>query len=371
MERDERSSDLPLSASASLAADYVRLPLHTPYRLIFGDLTHFDTILVTARVDGATGVGEATILTGYTNETCEGGWALARDLIGRFDGKPVAAIRATLARHLDEAPFVATAFLTALDAAERHPVLEPRETVRVPLLAPLNGKTEAEIELELERALGAGFRTIKVKVGFDIEADLKRVAFIRRTLSGRAIMRIDANQSLSKDEAIDFVSRLSPEGIELLEQACAAEDWDAAAAVAQVGRAAGIPIMLDESIYTMADVERAAALEAADIVKLKLMKSGSIDMFLASLDRAAKLGFGIVCGNGVAADVGCRMEALATAGRIIGAGEMNGFHKLSAPIFREPMRLEAGTLVIPPGPAPALDEAAIAAARVDRVGSSE
>ena len=45
------------------------LPLTTPYHLSFGDVTAYDTVLVRL-VDhtGAEGIGQATVLTGYTDE---------------------------------------------------------------------------------------------------------------------------------------------------------------------------------------------------------------------------------------------------------------------------------------------------------------
>ena len=57
----------------------LNLPLKIPYKLAFGPVTAFDTILVTVTGDnGEEGFGEATILTGYTPETVDGAWAKAR-----------------------------------------------------------------------------------------------------------------------------------------------------------------------------------------------------------------------------------------------------------------------------------------------------
>ena len=48
------------------------MPLKTPYKLVFGNVEAFDTLLVTVTLaDGRSGVGEATILTGYTEETLD------------------------------------------------------------------------------------------------------------------------------------------------------------------------------------------------------------------------------------------------------------------------------------------------------------
>jgi L-alanine-DL-glutamate epimerase-like enolase superfamily enzyme len=63
------------------------------------------------------------------------------------------------------------------------------------------------------------------------------------------------NQGYDREQGCAFAVALDPEGIELFEQPCAAGDWDAARAVADVSP---VPMMLDESIYGMADIERAA-----------------------------------------------------------------------------------------------------------------
>src|SRR5438132_5113936 len=83
-----------------------------------------------------------------------------------------------------------------------------------------------------------------------------------------------------------FARRVSPESIELLEQPCHAKDWDAAAAVVAV---TAVPLMLDESIYSMDDIDRAARL-GASFVKLKLMKFGSLKRLERGLRRIRELG---------------------------------------------------------------------------------
>ena len=64
----------------------LQIPLAKPYKLAFGDVAHFDTLLVRIVVDGRAGLGEATILNGYTDETVEGSWALAAALTRQLSG---------------------------------------------------------------------------------------------------------------------------------------------------------------------------------------------------------------------------------------------------------------------------------------------
>ena len=97
--------------------------------------------------------------------------------------------------------------------------------------------------------------------------------------------------------------------------------------VLPAARGRGIPLMLDESIYSAREIERAAELGAATYIKVKLMKFSSLSRLEASIHRIRELGMRPVLGNGVAADVGCWMEACIAAQCIDNAGEMNGFLK--------------------------------------------
>ena len=78
---------------------YLQIPLTKPYRLSFGPVEHYDTIVVEL-IDsvGRYGFGEATLLTGYTDETIAGSWALARELARELTGLPIAAFTERLRR---------------------------------------------------------------------------------------------------------------------------------------------------------------------------------------------------------------------------------------------------------------------------------
>jgi L-alanine-DL-glutamate epimerase-like enolase superfamily enzyme len=61
----------------------LQVPLKVPYRVVFGAVEHFDAII--AEVidrDGRTGFGEATVLTGCTDETIEDRWQAAKAFAG-------------------------------------------------------------------------------------------------------------------------------------------------------------------------------------------------------------------------------------------------------------------------------------------------
>ncbi|MGH6660895.1 MAG: mandelate racemase/muconate lactonizing enzyme family protein [Rhodospirillales bacterium] len=343
---------------AAITLYRLELPLHRPYHLALGEVTAFDTILAVAEDgDGRRGFGEATILTGYTPETIAESWPAAAQLARRVAGMETPDAKDLIGLAAHHQPFMATALITAAEMLEGNPLLVVREPARVPLLAILNETEEKEIAAEIEARLAEGYDTLKVKVGFDADADLKRVRFIQGALAGRASIRIDGNQGFGQDDAVRFAGGIKPDNIELFEQPCDAHDWKAAEAVAE---ASTVPMMMDESIFGPDDIKRAADLGCAKFIKLKLMKAGGLDSLAAGLRLIRELGMTPVLGNGVASDIGCWMEACVARTLIDNAGEMNGFLKPKARVFRKPIGVERGAMVVKAGLPALIDDAALA-----------
>lgn len=334
---------------------YIQLPLTIPYRLAFGEQRRFDVILVGLRDSrNRVGWGEATILPGYTTETVETGWSAALTILRECHTE--ADIRQQAIKTAKETPFVASAFLTALDWLANHPSL--RRSGRFPLLGTINGKFDKPeaLQCEIEELIETGYRTLKLKVGWNIEGDIRQVRTIQKIVDGRARLRVDGNQGYTQEQAVEFLSLLDPDDIELVEQLCAAGDWEAAVAAKH---AAHVPLMLDESIYTLDDVLKAAKLGCADFVKLKLMKLGNIDTLEHGLRMIREHGMTPVLGNGVATDLGCWMEIAAALGNVDTAGEMNGFLKTRPQLLSSPLHMDGADVVLT-GQIPEINEATIA-----------
>lgn len=341
----------------------LRIPLTRPYRLSFGLVEHYDTIIVELADDeGGHAFGEATVLTGYTDETIEESWNAAHGFAERMAAEGLSAASPNIARFAEGHPFTATAFGTALEMARGTRHLAVTAATAVPLLGLLHATEAASIENEFEALLAAGYRTIKVKVGFDAARDARLVATVQKAVRGRAAIRLDANQGYGAAEGVAFVRALDPDGIELFEQPCAAGDWESHLAVC---RASGVPLMLDESIYGLADIERAAALRAAQFIKVKLMKFATLERLAQAIARIRELGMTPVLGNGVAWDPGCWMEGCIAARLIDNAGEMNGFLKPQSGLLEPPLEFRDGAVWLTPGYAPRLDREALERYAVD------
>ncbi len=340
----------------------LQVPLKVPYRLVFGPVEHFDTII--AEVidrDGNAGFGEATILTGYTDETIEDSWQAAKEFAGNLSAAGDRAGR--LINELGvKFPFTATAFGTAIEMLAGSRLLKLPADTAVPLVGLLNAKDEESMHAEFVQLLQAGYRTIKVKVGFDLDKDIELVKTFQKVVNGRATIRLDANQAFTAQQGVSFVKALDPAGIELFEQPCAAGDWDSHLAVA---RAAQVPMMLDESIYGLEDIDKAGKLKAATYIKLKLMKLVTLDALSKAIERIRTLGMKPVLGNGVACDPGCWMEGCIAARQIDNAGEMNGFLKARAPLLENALDFRDGAMRLKADYSPQLYRAGLEAYLLD------
>ncbi len=336
----------------------VRLPLVTPYRLSYRTFEEFEPILVEIRDDNQrSGFGEGHISPGSSSETRAGGWAFAKRLAQALLGTSPEEAKARLEEEFHASPVAATALTRAIEMLEGHPLLKVEESVRLPLISPVNGLDAQEIEAEIEDKLEKGFRTFKVKVGKDVDADLERLAAIQRAAAGRATLRVDANRGYDQRDAVRFATRIDPSGIELFEQPCAAENWNANAAVA---RESAVPVMLDEPICGLADIERAAGLDGVGYVKLKLKRFGGLNRLHTALRRARELGLEPVLGDGLGGEPMCWMEACVARSTIDNAGEFNGYLKPSERLFQTPLGFEDGNLVLAAGPRPELDQEQLA-----------
>jgi L-Ala-D/L-Glu epimerase len=343
----------------------VTLPLIRPYVLSYRTFTEFEPIVVEARDGhGRIGWGEGHISPGSSSETLEGGWAFCREHAAAVIGKDTAQAKATIAADMDQSKVAATALLTAIEMLEDHPLLRIERETKLPLLTPLNSSAPEEIVAEVERWLADGFRTFKVKVGKDAAADARRVKAIQQAIAGRATMRLDANRAYSEIDACRFAAGLDPAGIELFEQPCRAEDWDANAKVASVSP---VPVMLDEPICALADVERAATIRNISFCKLKLKRFGGLDLLREALDAVREHGMQPVLGDGLGIELGCWMEACVARVTIRNAGEFNGFLKPKVRLFAEPLLFADGNLVLPAGYTPAIDRTVLAAHETARL----
>jgi O-succinylbenzoate synthase len=131
-------------------------------------------------------------------------------------------------------------------------------------------------------AVAAGMTTVKVKVGGGpLGDDADRVAAVRVALGPAGRIRLDANGAWDVDAAVAAIERLAGFDLELVEQPVAD-----LADLARVRRRVSVPVAADESLRSLGDARRLAALEAADAVVVKVQPLGGVRSALRIIEAA-------------------------------------------------------------------------------------
>ncbi len=135
----------------------------------------------------------------------------------------------------------------------------------------------------------SAYSILKIKLGSD--DDLARLAAVRAARPD-VQLRVDANAGWSPAEAVAQIRRLERLDLALIEQPTPKDDI---AGMGYVQARTGLPVVADESVRTLADVEALAQAGVAAI-NLKLQKVGGLAPGLTMLRRARELGMRVMLG---------------------------------------------------------------------------
>jgi L-alanine-DL-glutamate epimerase-like enolase superfamily enzyme len=206
--------------------------------------------------------------------------------------------------------------------------------------------TEELVEKAVE-AVAQGYKTIKIRVGDDVETDVRNLAALRERLGDDIALSVDFNQAMSEvhgrpDKAISYIRRLEAFNLDCIEQPVAGFDFEGMAHITSVVET---PIVADESIWTLHDARRAIEMRACDIIKIKIVKTGGLLFARKMAAICESAGMPIIVGHGIAGSIQNAAEAhlAASLSNWKAPGEMNGYLKLADDIAT-PIPFEDGAL---------------------------
>jgi len=204
---------------------------------------------------------------------------------------------------------------------------------------------------EAAKTVAAGFRGIKIKIGWpSLEQDLAAVRAARRALPDDAALMVDFNQSLSVSEALRRGRVLDGEGVAWIEEPVRADDFRGAA---EVAAALATPIQIGENFTGPFEMDSALRAEASDLVMPDVQQIGGVTGWL----RAAALAHavGVPCSSHLFIETSAHLLAVTPTCHWI------EYLDVAASLLAEPLRPVDGTLEAPTRPGLGLvwDEAAV------------
>jgi L-alanine-DL-glutamate epimerase-like enolase superfamily enzyme len=309
--------------------------------------------------DGADGHGEVSATPVWSGEDAGSAehfvrTVLAPVLLGE-PLEPIARLGARMDRVLARNEFtkagVNAALWDALGRALDTPVVEllggPFRTT-VPVKMSLSGDGDILAGC-LEACRSKGFRSFKVKVGFTPADDVARFALARELVGEDTFLGADANGGWSRADAAAGLAGLQEYGPAFLEQPVPPEDLEGLHEL----RGRGTPVLADESIFTLADLERALRAEACDAISVYVGKSGGLDRAVELIQTAAEHAVGAILGSNGELGLGAAAQIhVACAAESLGPfpSDIIGHHYYEEDILVNPVPIDGVLARLPEGP---------------------
>lgn len=289
----------------------IRIPLRTPFKTALRTVEHVHDVLVIIETDsGQAGFGEApptAVITGETIGSIEA--ALKECIAPALIGLDIEQMDTIMSR-LDRCMVKNTSAKAAADMAVWDLFAK---SCGKPLYQVLGGARK-ELETDLTISLNCvdemvhdaldgvrrGFRILKIKVGKGDRTDVERMKAIREAVGNEILLRVDANQGWSEKQAVRLITQMEDELVypELIEQPVPAHDIDG---MRRITAQVETPILADESVFSPADALKIIQTRAADLINIKLMKTGGIYQALKICSLAEM--YGTQC------MIGCMLES--------------------------------------------------------------
>ncbi|MGC8533790.1 MAG: dipeptide epimerase [Candidatus Parvarchaeum sp.] len=278
------------------------LLLNEPLRIANESYSSSKTVFVSVKAKGFEGIGEAAPDKEVTNEDSYSVSSFIERAAEELKGKDALDLKG-INRELDEMSKGENTAKAGIDLALYDLV---GKILRKKAVSLLGGKGKAKpismtIGIESEKLSvkhslfykKQGFKVIKVKVGLDVDNDLKRIKKIREAVGNSIKIVADANQGYSFQEAQFFLENSKEFNLGFLEQPVKFSDLYS---LKKLNEESTVPIMADESLKTIEDLNKLARMNAVSMVNIKLMKTGGITKAMQIAKEARSKNIGIMVG---------------------------------------------------------------------------
>jgi L-alanine-DL-glutamate epimerase-like enolase superfamily enzyme len=182
-----------------------------------------------------------------------------------------------------------------------------KSDVTIPIAEP------EDLERILQDRISQGFSTFKIKLGAeDLKINLAKMKQISSLAGANTALRVDPNQAWDFEYSKSFLEELARANIEIeyLEQPVGRNRVKDLAALSALHLS---PIMADESLFTLDDLDLLIKLKACSWVNIKLLKSGGIAPAKAIAERAIENSLKVSIGSMMEGSGGVMAAALLAA----------------------------------------------------------
>jgi L-fuconate dehydratase len=226
----------------------------------------------------------------------------AWDLRSRLDGQPLWRVLASLTpaeivrqidfTYIDDAitPSEALAILEAA-APGRDARIAEFEADGLPAYttsAGWIGYDDDKVGRLVRESVAEGFTMLKLKVGSDVESDIRRMRIARLAAGDNVNIAVDANQRWGVGQAIDWMAKLAPFDPYWIEEPTSPDDVLGHLAIRQ----AVLPIRVatGEHVQNRVIFKQLLQAKAIDVVQIDACRVGGVNENLAIILLAAKFG---------------------------------------------------------------------------------
>ena len=138
--------------------------------------------------------------------------------------------------------------------------------------------------------VAAGWTHFKLKVGLDLDADVRRAAIMREEIGEDRILMVDANQAWDVDQAIEAVRALAPARPLWIEEPTSPDDILGHARIARALEPLGIRVATGEHCHNRVMFKQFLQADAIGFCQIDACRLGGVNEVLAVLLLAAKHG---------------------------------------------------------------------------------
>ena len=150
------------------------------------------------------------------------------------------------------------------------------------------GYSDEKLVRLAREAVAEGFTMIKLKVGGNIDDDIRRMRIARETVGPDIRIGTDANQRWGVDEAIEWMSHLAPFDVAWIEEPTSPDDVLGHAAIAR--GVAPIPVATGEHMANRVMFKQFLQANALQVLQIDATRVGGVNENIAILVLAAKFG---------------------------------------------------------------------------------